>query len=509
VPSASVVSVAPSASVAAEPAAEVSDAGDGSGRGRRSDPAAAASGALNLRYQLAHIRLRGNDRTAPRVILRYIPFHVGDELEVDDPRLDLVRFRLLGTGYFSDVTLSLSKGEQRGRVVLNVDVVERNTIVVNGLWLGLSGDATPGGASRPLTAYGGADVAETNLLGTGISLGGAVAVADSQTALRLRFVDPSFLGSRWIVGAQALYDSARDFFGTRGVIYAGSSGAPEATDYAVAAYERIGGSLSIGLDLGETTRVRTAFAVEGINATLPAAASALRGLDREPIAFHLIDGRSFLTALSLSLDDDTRDDPALPTRGRHLQLGADVGLPFVGGDYGFLRLVGRYDHWWSLGIGSSNPEMSHVFRLDTFAGAIFGDAPLFYRFYVGDLTDFLPDRVLDLNFDRRPPPNFLGTSVVEMRYEDYAARVVGEYRVPVYRGRRSIYGVDLFAAAGFYLIASGRDLRDPPRGYSGFSRIPVDLTFNLGARISTSAGVFAIGLSNFIGFFPIRHEAGT
>lgn len=457
-----------------------------------------------MRYELEGIRIKGNTRTRDRVILRYVPFRAGDELDLDDPRLELTRYRLLGTGFFSDVQLSLAKGSRRGAVFLKIDVVERNTIVVNDLWLGLSADATPGGVSRPLTAYGGADVAETNLLGTGITIGGALAVADRQAAYRLRFVDPSFLGSKWIVSTSLLFNDARDFFGTRDVLYDPPPGEPERTDYAVATYTRQGGDLGVGYDLSTTTRLRGTYHVESIDATLPRAASHRRGLDIEPIQFHLLEGKSLLSYLGLQLDDDTRDDPVLPSHGHHLQLGSDLGLPTLASDYAFLRLQARASQWWTLRWGGHG---GHVLRLDAFGGAVFGNAPLFMRFYVGDLSDFLPDRVLDLNFDRRPPPNFLGTSIVEMRYEDFAARVLAEYRIPLHRGHRSVYGVDLFATAGVFSLLSRRDVSAPPRGYEGFSRVPVDLTFNVGIRASTKAGGFVIALANAIGFFPIRNEA--
>jgi hypothetical protein len=58
-----------------------------------------------------------------------------------------------------------------------------------------------------------------------------------------------------------------------------------------------------------------------------------------------------------------------------------------------------------------------------------------------------------------------------------------------------------------YAVASERDLRDPPRGYSGLARIPVDLTFNLGLQIDTNAGGFTFAFSNILGFIPVRSEA--
>ncbi|MGZ3452019.1 MAG: BamA/TamA family outer membrane protein [Polyangiales bacterium] len=459
-------------------------------------------GKLGLRYELEAIRIRGNKRTLARTILRYVEFRPGDEIDVEDPRLELTRYRLLGTGYFRDVQISLSKGPRKGVVYMYIDVVERNTIVINDLWLGVSADATPDGVSRPLTAYGGLDIAETNFYGTGISVGGAVALADRQSAYRFRLTDPSFLGSSWIFSTALLLNDARDFFGTRDVLYDPPPGESENTDYAVMNYRRYGGDIGLGHDLGTSTRISGIYHFESIHADVPKAASHRRGLDIEPIDFHLLEGRSLLSYIGVQLAYDTRDDPFLPTRGHRLDLGSDFGLPTLGSDYSFLRLQGRASQYWQLN------SYGHVFRLDFFGGAVFGDAPLFMRFYVGDLSDFLPDRVLDLNFDRRPPPNFLHTVIEEMRYEEFAARVIGEYRIPLHRGTRSIYGIDLFASAGFYSLLSRRDISAPARGYHGFAKAPIDLTFNLGLRISTKAGGFVFTLANALGFLPIRSGGG-
>jgi hypothetical protein len=110
--------------------------------------------------------------------------------------------------------------------------------------------------------------------------------------------------------------------------------------------------------------------------------------------------------------------------------------------------------------------------------------------------------VLGMNFDRRPPPNVLGTEIAEERYGEYALSITTEYRIPLYRGRRSIYGVDLFASGGIWGVANRGTITDPPTGYSGLSRIPLDLTANLGFRVDTSAGGFTLAFANALAFIP-------
>jgi outer membrane protein assembly factor BamA len=449
---------------------------------------------------LEGVQVQGNTTTLARVIMSFVPFRAGDVLDVDDKELSLTRFRLLGTGFFRDVQLSLRRGSKRGYVVLVVTVVERNTIVLNDVWLGLATDAEPGGAARPLTAYGGVDVSEQNLAGTGVALGGAIVLADRQLALRSRVTDPHFLRSSWTAEAQLLYNNAKDFFGNRDVLVDDPT-QEVAQDYAVLAYRRFGGRVSAGHELGGVpTRVYFDYRLETIESGLPLAASHKRGTDIEPIDFDLIRGQSVLSTSSATLVHDTRDEPFLPTRGWHVLGLTEASLTPLGSDYPYAKLVLRGSRWMPL-------PWEHVLRVEGILGGIFGDAPLFEKFYVGDYTDLRPHRALDLAFDRRAAPNFFNTAIAQVRYGDYAARLNTEYRVPVYRGKKSIYGVDFFGSVGLYAVANPRDITSSARGYSGVQAIPFDLTFNLGLRADTAAGGVFIGIANLIGFIPIRAEA--
>jgi outer membrane protein assembly factor BamA len=457
---------------------------------------------VGLRYTLEGIEVRGNTSTLARVVLRFVPFKAGDTLDVDDRELQLTRFRLLGTGFFRDARLSLRRGSRRGYGVLVVQGIERNTIRVNDVRLGLSADAEPNGAARPLTAYGGLDVSENNLAGTGIKLGGAFAVADRQLGIRTRFADPQILGTPWSVEAQLLYSRARDFFGNRDVLVEDATPTGRPQDFAIVSYQRFGGHVGVGHDVSLTSRHFFDYRLESIDAKLPIAASHHRGLDVEPIDFYLQSGSSALSTLRATLLHDTRDEPFLPTRGVYVTTQAEASLTPLGSDYPYAALRVTGSHWSELPWG-------HVLRLEGFAGAIFGEAPLFERFYVGDLTDLLPGRVLDLAFDRRAAPNLLDTVIGEERYGTYAAKVAAEYRVPLYRGHRSVYGIDLFGTLGLYALTTALDVERAPRGYEGLRKLPIDLTMNLGLRIDTSVGGFVFGASNLFWLIPFRRDAGS
>ncbi len=460
-----------------------------------------ASAPAPLVYTLERVIVRGNTRTRDSIVRRFVPFRVGRVIDAEDPELELVRYRLMGTGFFRDVQLSLEKGSRPGQVVLVVTVAERNTIVLNDVWMGLAADADNKGNKRPLTAFAGVDVAETNLLGTGVTLGGAMALAHEQLALRLNVLDPALFGSEWMGRATFLYNDARDYFGNAEVHYSAPNQESERTDSALVNYQRLGGVVGLGRDLSVPTQLWLNYRLESIDADYPVVASHERGKDNiEAIEFHLINGQSYLSVLGAGLHFDTRDHPFLPTRGWLVDASVELGLEPLGSDYGYERADLRASHFWPIG------DKGHAFRLDFIGGAISGDAPFFEQYYVGDFSEFLPPRILGVNFDRRPPPNFLGTQIVEVRYGIYATRLEGEYRMPLYRGHRSIFGIDLFARAGIYAVADQASIERPAPGYSGLAKIPMDLTANFGVRMDTSAGGFVFALSNVLSFIPVRGD---
>jgi outer membrane protein assembly factor BamA len=304
-----------------------------------------------------------------------------------------------------------------------------------------------------------------------------------------------------------LFNNADDFFGNRGVLVADPyrpTGLP--AEIAVVQYKRFGGSVGVGRDLSVSTQLWAHYRLEGIDAQVPFA-SHLRGTPEalppgsigEPIDFSILKGQSLLSTISATLQHDTRDKPILTTKGWFASVTPEVSLSPLGSDYGYSRIDLLASRWWTL-------PWSHVLRFRLFGGAIAGNAPFFEQYYVGDLSDFRAGRVLGMNVERRPSPNFFNTDVVEVLRGDYAAKLDFEYRIPLYRGSRSVYGIDLFARAGLFGIASRRDITNPPVGYRGARLLPIDFTANLGVQMDTSAGGFTFALANAIGFLPALSE---
>ncbi len=513
-PDASVVAPEPAPAAISEPpvdhaedaAQEEASPEDGSGEED------AEGTVTTIRYFLERIRVVGNEKTSAAVIKRYVPLALGDVLDVDDPTIETIRFRLMGTGWFNDVRLSLERGRKRGWIVLVVEVRERNTIVIQKVVAGISRvvGSRQGSDQDSVEPYAGLGVAETNLFGLGSTLAAQLVVAKSQYGGDLRYLDPMLLGRGFELSTRLFHNRAQEFFGKEGEntvsfpcvltpeqIADGEECPPLVlAKAAVVIYRRTGVSIGTGHDISGTLRYTIEWQGELIDVLhKPDAASRPRGSRRVPIDFRVDDGQNLVSSLQLSLIYDRRDDPGLTRRGQLLQFRAIAATGMLGSSYDFTRLEVSARHWQPLPWG-------HVLSLGLFAGSVFGRAPFFYHFYASDLSDLIPSRVLDLNLDHRSPHNLLGTAIGEMRSEELAARLDVEYALPLSSGGQAIRLLDAYLRVGLYALANRDDVRIAIPGYDGAERIPVDLTFDLGVRADTSVGVFSFGFSTLIGFLP-------
>jgi outer membrane protein insertion porin family len=473
-----------------------------------------AAAAAPIRYVLEGVRIRGNSTRAD-VIAHFVPIQPGEMFDVDDPTIERIRWRLLGTGWFEDVKLSLARGSRRGWVVLVIDVRERNTLVIDRLVLGLSSVVKNSAGDDVVRPYAGLGLAENNLFGLGIGVRGAGVISPhedgiAQYGLDFGFLDPMLQGGGYSLTARFFHNYAREFFGRNPlVLITCRPTEPDEDDdcdpdvegqRAVVIYHRTGLGIGTGHDMSGQLRYTLDWLGEIVDVTdKPGLASTQRGAEVVPIDFRIEDGTSFVSSLRLGFIYDRRDHPALTTRGTIASFYARLASGLLGSDYDFARFEGTVRHWIPL-------PWNHVVSLGLFVGTVFGNAPFFYNFYAADLSELLPSRVLELNLDRRRTLNLLGTSVVEMDMEDLAARVDFEYQLPVYRGGGVIHGVDAYAGAGIFMLASRRDLRVAIPGYEGLSRIPIDITFDLGLQADTELGVFRLGFSSLIGFSDLGQE---
>ena len=439
--------------------------------------------AFGPRYVIEEIVVRGNRRTKASLILAELGLSAGDAVVASDPRVEAARFRLLALGHFLDVRLSVQRGKQRGGVVLLVEVEERGTLVINELYPS---------TSSATAFWGGGDVSDTNFLGRGVNLGvGFVAStkpivlnAEKGLGLRLHGTIPERQGPAGLaLSATALFNDGSEFYRLTG-----DADDPDPGRFTAVNTRRAGGVVGASRTLTRALRAGLDVRGESVEARLPPQrVQTFPDGATAPIDFEVREGASRVVTLALTLDYDTRSDPILPRSGARIVGTVEGGGPLVGGSYPFGKALVQASLYTKMPRG-------HALGLHLLGGAIVGDAPYFDRFFIGDLNLLLPRRALGMNFSTLPSRNLLGTSIAGHRYDDYAARVLLEYAIPVWRRRGIIYGGDFFAAVGLLGMASDGDL-SPPGGLT-WSTLPIDLTGDVGLRLDTYVGIFTISIAN-------------
>jgi outer membrane protein assembly factor BamA len=441
--------------------------------------------------QIEQIDITGNTATQTEIIRRALPIRAGDVLHASDKRLRDARFKVLALGFFRSVSLAIHKGSERGRVIVEVRVVERGTLVLNRLWFGTTG-FTPW--------WLGADVGERNLLGLGIAVGGGFVYAHhsndipgarDQYAAELRVADPSVRGSAW--GASWATTLVH---GDEPYRVAGGSSDTSPGTHRTFPYRRLGVRLGATYNLSATAWLTMGARAESIDTTLPVAPTrALPLPDGRTVAvdLHLDPGTSHVVTASLGFERDTRLDPILPHAGGHLVLSGELGSSLLGSSYDFATIFGAYEHYWPLSRGRQ------AFAIKLAGGVVVGEAPRFDRIYIADVDRMLTPRALGLVLSTSPAVSILGTRADKPSYGDLGGIASAEYAFQLFRGRdnQRIYGGDVFIGAGLWGLAERADLQ--ARDSSLGAALPIDVYLDAGIRLDTDIGTFELTIANALG----------
>ena len=411
-------------------------------------------------YVVEKVTIVGLEKARSRAVRRHLLVRAGDVL--DDRDVLLSRLRLLQLGWFSRVEARIEKGSARGLVVLVIEVVERNTIVVTDLVLG---------TTDPQPVYGGLGVSEQNFLGRGYSLAGAFVYGGAplgrpadpdRFALRGSFFAPDVpirgLG-RLVAGATAWTLRGEELACEHADCALYSADFSEAPRLR---YRRTGGDLSAGIRTGPFDRVLLGWRLDAVQAEdLPG------GPGSRYVPPHVHAGSSWVSALLLTWERDTRNDTFLPREGHRLAAQLVFASRLFGSDYEFSR-------YW-LQAESAFALAGLPLRLQLQAGAVQGDAPFFDRFYAADLSYFAVGpalgRALELNFS------------TDSRYDAFAAMAGLEWAVPL--GIRGRFFQRAYVAAGARAVWSTATLGGGRRDVSS-----VPFSADLALRFDTPIGAF-------------------
>jgi outer membrane protein insertion porin family len=436
------------------------------------------------------IQVVGNSSTRKDLIIRALPFGVGDALTAGGERLKKAPFKVLSLGFFRNVSMSMQRGSERGKVILIIQVEERGTVVLNRLWFG---------SSTIAPWWFGADLSERNVLGSGISIGGGflyashddVAGSDDQWAGELRLSLPAVYGPRW-----AAFATLTGAHGSEAYQVRGDNHDTAASSFRAFGYRRYTGRLGAVHDLTSLSRLSFALRGELLDSELPDAPTrTLNDGPVVPVDLHLDRGESRVVSAAVAYDRDTRSDPVLPHAGSRITLSAELSGSVLGSSYDFVTLLGRYEHWWQL------RAPGHAIGLHLSGGAVLGNAPRFDQLQASDVNRMLSPRALGLLVSANAPIDVLGTAPDKPSIGELGASATVEYAYRLFDGRSGrIYGGDLFVGAGLWALSETASPRTRDR--SLWRSLPVDVFVDAGLRIDTDIGVFELTVANALGRLP-------
>lgn len=416
-----------------------------------------------------------------------------DLLWPEDQRVDRVRDRLRATGYFKRVTLRVvPRPGSEERVELHVDVAERSTVSIADVYLG---------TSRLTPFRGGIALTERNFLGRGVLLGGALiwgtqpnversrrqqAYKAFAEAPRLLSAPLGLLASGWFVSASEPYRVT------------GPEDDPDPSHFRTFEYDRIGGQVGVSFPVTPRLELAADYTFERVTAFLPQAPMRVdEAGELRPVDLHMREGAHRHTSVDFGLTYDGRDELFLVGKGGRFAIDVQASSPATGSQYEYVKIV-------AAGAYSLRLPWRHWLTPSASGGQISGRAPLFERFYSGDLSPWTPGREQGLRYSTRNPIDVFGTGIDTREYGNLFGRVDVEYAWPLFRRTRTrgVYGGDLYLSLGVFTLVG--DAAERARRRAAGERIaPVGAAVDLGLRLDTALGTFSLSVGNVLRRTPL------
>jgi outer membrane protein insertion porin family len=294
------------------------------------------------RVFVQRIDVKGNDRTLDRVLRRQMKFSEGDPFQLTKMKKSEQAIKDLG--FFEDVKVTNTEGNQPDQSVVNVEVKEKSTGEIS---IGAGYSSTDG----PLGDF---SIRERNLLGRGQDLRFGVQASGRTQQYDISFTEPYFM-ERDLAAGFDLFRVTRDN-----------------QDESSFDEERTGGNLRLGYALSENLRQRWTYGLSQTRITnVPSTASRFV---REQ------QGELVTSSIGHELMYDKRDSSLNPTTGYYIRINND--LAGLGGDSKYIRnkIGGAYyiplADKWTLVTGG---EAGYIFGLGE-------DVRINDRFFLGGET---------------------------------------------------------------------------------------------------------------------------
>ncbi|MBN2559305.1 MAG: outer membrane protein assembly factor BamA [Phycisphaerae bacterium] len=313
-------------------------------------------------YTVGRITIRGNRHTKDKVVRRELRFFPEELFDTEEAKR--AEQRLLETRLFSEATIT-PQGEMPGVRDALVDVAESDsTTILFGIGV-TSNSGVVGSISIEQRNFDLSDTPRTfkeffkgrSFRGAGQTLRLSIEPGTELTRGRIEFREPYLLDKE--IG-----------FGTG--FYVFERGRDEYDERRIGFFTSLDKRWREGPLKDWAAELALRFEHVKISGTDWLTADEIREDE----------GGNWLTSVKGTILRDKTDSRWLPSEGNRFKVSAEQFGVF-GGDHSFTRVVGNYDHYWT--VLRDTFDRKHIVQVGATAGQIFGDAPVFERFHGGGI----------------------------------------------------------------------------------------------------------------------------
>ncbi|PSB03776.1 hypothetical protein C7B64_06915 [Merismopedia glauca CCAP 1448/3] len=394
-------------------------------------------------------------RTRDFIITREVEQKPGDVFNRKKAEQDLRR--IYGLGIFEDVRLQFKPGQDPSKVVLVVNVIERNTGSI-----GVSG-----GISSASGLFGAVSYQQQNLGGNNQKIGGEVQVGQRELLFDVNFSDP------WIAGDPYRTAYNVNAFRRRSIslIFDGGENDVNLPNGDRPRVLRLGGGVTFSRQLSKdvftTPEWRASLGLQYQQVSIRDSDGNLSPQDQfgNDLSFSG-KGKDDLLTLNLGAVRDRRNNPLTPTQGSLLRFGVDQSIPIGQGNILLSRFRGSYSYYIPVRFTKFG-QGAQALAFNLQGGTVLGDLPPYEAFLLGGSNSVRGYEEGDVGS---------GRSFVQ---------ATAEYRFPLF----SIVGATLFVDAASDL-GSGKEVPGDPAGVRG--KPGSGFGYGAGVRIQTPLGPLRI-----------------
>jgi outer membrane protein insertion porin family len=393
---------------------------------------------------------RGNTREF--IITRELSLKPGDVFNRDRVQADLAK--IFGLSLFDDINVGLNPGSDPQKVVLVVNVKERNTGSI----------AVGGGLSSATGLFGTVSFQQSNLGGNNQRLGLDIQYGERDLLFDLNFTDP------WLAGDPFRTSFTTNIFNRRlfSFVFDNPQNNPTVgvgINNDNPRENRLGFGFSFSRPLANNITASAGFRYERVTITDSNNNTTPFDNGGRPLTTSST-GQDDLLLFQVAAAQDLRNDPLRPTRGSVIRLATEQSVPLGNGAIFFNRLRASYSFYVPVSL-LNFAEGPQAFAVNVQGGTVIGTLPPYEAFRIGGS-----------NSVRGWDEGRIGTG-------RSFALISAEYRFPVF----NILGGVLFADYGTDLGSGSSVPGDPAavRGKPGSGG-----GYGVGLRIQSPLGAIRI-----------------